>query len=157
MHAINIVTIVDVIAALSKGTLRNNIFMIDNGAGSQGKGTALLQTACCPGQVINWSVHPVDVQTPVLIRAIELLHPASQTGENSPGFSPRAVFGGEPEWHYWRGMVPWGMPAGLYQYRLTLQMAKGAVSTLYADTAALNVCEPASASTADRASEEARS
>jgi hypothetical protein len=158
MQAINIVTVVDVIGALSTGTLRNNIFMIDNGAGSEGQGTALLQTACYPGQLVNWSVHAIDVQTPVLIRAIELLHPASRSGENGPGFSPQPGVGGEPEWHYWRGLVPWGMPAGRYQYRLTLQMAKGRISTMYADTPALHVGEPTwSAAGAGAASEGPRS
>jgi hypothetical protein len=137
MQAINIVTIVDVIGALSKGALRDNLYMADNGWDSAGKGTAELATACHPGQRINWVVHAIDVQTPVLIAAITFL----STDNISP--VPELViapgFGAAPQWFYWAGSLPCHLPPGLYGYRLQLQLARGSRSTMSVDTPALNV------------------
>jgi hypothetical protein len=137
MQAINIVTIVDVIGALSSGALRDNLYMADNGWGSAGKGTAELATACYPGQQINWVANPIDVQTAVLIDAITFLNTddasAAQEFVVGPGLS------GAPQNFYWTGFVPCYLPPGRYGYRLKLQMGRGNRSTMCVDTPALNV------------------
>jgi hypothetical protein len=132
MQAINIVTIVDVIGALSKGALRDNLYMADNSWCSERKGTADLATACYPGQRISWVVHAVDVQTPVLISAISFLNTDNNQPvrdlATTPGFAP-----------HWSGLVPCYLPPGLYGYRLKLQLGCGSRSTMSVDTPALNV------------------
>jgi hypothetical protein len=137
MQAINIVTIVDVIGALSSGALRDNLYMADNGWGSAGKGTAELATACYPGQLINWVVNALDVQTPVLIDAITFLDKDDTAAAQGIVIAPG--FGGAPRSFYWAGFVPCYLPPGLYGYRLKLQMGRGSRSTMCVDTPALNV------------------
>jgi hypothetical protein len=137
MQPINIVTVVDVISALSKGTLRGSLYMADNSWCSEGKGTAGLGTACYPGQYINWIVHAIDVQTPVLISAIGFLNsdddPPTRALETAP------QFGGAPHWSYWSGIVPCHLSPGLYGYRLKLQLGRGIRSTMSIETPALHV------------------
>ncbi|MFG2003954.1 hypothetical protein ACGFNU_32835 [Spirillospora sp. NPDC048911] len=72
---VNIVIAVDVIKCLSEGSLLNgNLSMMDDGKyQSTGQGTAELCTVCCPGQVVRWTVVPLDVQTPVAIKNITFL------------------------------------------------------------------------------------
>jgi hypothetical protein len=137
MQAINIVTIVDVIGALSSGALRDNLYMADNGWGSAGKGTAELATACYPGQRINWVVNALDVQTAVLIDAITFLNPDSASAAQEFVIGPG--FGGTPQNFYWAGFVPCYLPPGRYGYRLKLQMGRGDRSTMSIDTPVLNV------------------
>jgi hypothetical protein len=139
MQAINIVTIVDVIGALSSGALRNNLYMADNGWGSAGKGTAGLATACYPGQRINWVVHALDVQTEVRIDAITFLKvdntPAAEGLATGPGIGGARTF-------YWAGFVPCYLPPGRYGYRLKLQMGRGKLSVMSVDSPALDVLPP---------------
>ncbi len=137
MHAVNIVTIVDTIAALSSGSLRNHVYMADDGWCSKRKGTAELATACYPGQPISWTVHAIDVQSPALISEIRILDldphgPAAR-------FTPGAEAGGAPQWTYWSGLVPCCLPPGRYGYRLQFQLGRGERSVLTIDTPALNV------------------
>ncbi|MDB5655652.1 MAG: hypothetical protein JWQ94_3265 [Tardiphaga sp.] len=137
MQAINIVTVVDVISALSKGSLHGSLHMMDTSWCSEHKGTADLATACYPGQHINWIVHAIDVQTPVLISAINILN-----GDNDPAVRAQPTkpqFGGAPHWFYWSGVVPYHLAPGLYHYRLKLQLGRGIRSALSIDTPALNV------------------
>ena len=137
MHAVNIVTIVDTIAALSSGSLRNHLYLADNGWGSEHKGTAELATACYPGQSISWTVHAIDVQSPALISEIRLL----DLDPNQPAakFTPGPEAGGAPNWTYWSGLVPCYLPPGRYGYRLQFQLGRGERSVLTIDTPALNV------------------
>jgi hypothetical protein len=137
MQPINIVTIVDVVGALSKGALRDNLYMADNGWYSERKGTADLATACYPGQRIGWVVHPIDVQTPVLISAIRFLNIDNNQPVQDLATTPG--FGGAPHWCHWSGFVPCYLPPGLYGYRLQLQLGRGSRSTMSIDTPALNV------------------
>lgn len=135
MHAVNIVTIVDTIAALSSGSLHDHLYMADNGWCSERKGTAELATACYPGQRINWTVHPIDVQSPALISEIRILDLDYPPAKFTPG--PKA--GGAPQWSYWSGLVPCCLPPGRYGYRLQFQLGRGERSVLTIDTPALNV------------------
>jgi hypothetical protein len=139
MQAINIVTIVDVIGALSSGALRNNLYMADNGWGSAGKGTAGLATACYPGQQINWVIHALDVQTAVRIDAITFLKVDNTPAAEGLVIAPEI---GDPRHAYWAGFVPCYLPPGLYGYRLKLQMGRGNLSVMSVDTPALHVLLP---------------
>lgn len=82
---VNIVVVVDVIGALSDGTLRNgNLCMIDDGSlQSTGQGTPELVTVVKPGQVVTWSALAVDLQTPVEIKSITFLGPDGDGGHGA--------------------------------------------------------------------------
>ncbi|KAF0814289.1 hypothetical protein IGB42_01190 [Andreprevotia sp. IGB-42] len=138
MQTINIVTIIDVLGALSKGSLQNNIYMVDNSWNSENQGTSDLVTSCYPGQPINWIIHAMDVQTPVLIDSINFLDKDRQYSV-SHGFDAKPVLGTAPHWYTWSGIVPCYLPAGEYRYSLKLQMGRGQNSIMYSDAPALNV------------------
>ncbi len=69
MGQIQILIAVDVEAALASGNLQGNVYLIDNNGpqGSTLEGNPELQTACNPGQVINWWVTGIDPSTNVTI------------------------------------------------------------------------------------------
>jgi hypothetical protein len=101
---VNIVALVDVIRALSQQTLDNgNLTLVDDGDfDSQGQGTPGLKTVVAPGQIVEWSVVAVDVQTPVAIRGISFIGadgaPAPEAeaeGEAEP--AGRLTEGGNPD------------------------------------------------------------
>ena len=119
---INIMTFVDVIGALAAGTLTGNIFMTDNSRAGHttGRGTATLSSAVTNGQVINWHVVPVDVQT-----AVEIV------GITFQPLSPCALLRkyGAPSGDYWAGYVgilnsTQQMAPGLYGYVMELDMGR---------------------------------
>ncbi|MFE0682354.1 hypothetical protein ACFW17_16265 [Streptomyces sp. NPDC058961] len=83
---VSIVVVVDVIGALSDGTLRNgNLCMIDDGEQSTGQGTPELCTVVQPGQVVTWSALAVDLQTPVEIKSITFLDPNAEARDAEAG------------------------------------------------------------------------
>ena len=69
---INIMTMIDVIGSLSDGKLQGNIYMMDNSRSSHttGQGTGGLGSVVQFGQVINWHILPIDVQTDVRITKV---------------------------------------------------------------------------------------
>lgn len=138
---VNIVVAVDVISALSGGTLLNgNLCMIDDGAfHSTGQGTSDLCTICQPGQLIGWTVLPLDLQTPVEIKNISFL--GSGDGDDGPRrVDPGPMAGGRPALNVWSGVVPPFMaPDVPYNYRLELQLYEGEASMLHVDSPALKV------------------
>jgi len=128
---VNVVAVVDVIAALSDGTLEggNMCLTDDSRYGSTGRGTTDLCTACLPGQLLTWTVLPVDVQTPVEIRSIRFLGHDGAALPEPPGEVPGE--GEELGLAVWSGVVPAslaGRPPLLY--RLELQMYEGVNSVL---------------------------
>ncbi|MFJ8820786.1 hypothetical protein ACIREE_03285 [Streptomyces sp. NPDC102467] len=135
---VNIVAVVDVIGALSGGTLLNgNLCMMDNGDhDSRGQGTPHLCTVVRPGQVVQWTVLAVDLQTPVEIRNITFLGP---DGEATP--TERLSGNGDGDkldLAHWAGTVPLSLTPGTpHKYRLELQMYEGARSVLHVDSPAL--------------------
>ncbi|MGW7414076.1 hypothetical protein [Streptomyces sp. NPDC054863] len=72
---VNIVAVVDVIGALSDGTLGNgNLCLIDDSEhDSRGQGTTQLQTVVSPGQTVQWTALAVDLQTPVEIKSVTFI------------------------------------------------------------------------------------
>lgn len=153
---VNIVVVVDVIGALSDGTLRNgNLCMIDDGSlQSTGQGTPELVTVVKPGQVVTWSALAVDLQTPVEIKSITFLGPDAD-GRHEDGQAPPAARAPEhrapvehghnghteerhnPELDAWSGVVPYLAPGVAHQYRLEVQMYEGEFSTLHIESPAL--------------------
>ncbi|GAA2305368.1 hypothetical protein OKJ48_44345 [Streptomyces kunmingensis] len=135
---VNIVAVVDVIGALSGGTLLNgNLCMMDNGDhDSSGQGTPYLCTVVRPGQVVQWTVLAVDLQTPVEIKGITFL---GQNGEVVPADRLSAEGDGDKlDLAHWAGMVPPSLTPGTpHKYRLELQMYEGAHSVLHVDSPAL--------------------
>ncbi|MFF4184182.1 hypothetical protein ACFYZ9_13410 [Streptomyces sp. NPDC001691] len=164
---VNIVVVVDVIGALSDGTLRNgNLCMVDDGSlQSTGQGTPELCTVVQPGQVVTWSALAVDLQTPVEIKNITFLGPDGEAGPTAPlthtpahqGSAPRGPLPGtplgeardqagrdghaeerhNPELEVWSGVVPYLAPGVAHPYRLEVQMYEGEYSTLHIASPAL--------------------
>lgn len=140
---LNILCVVDVIGALSSGSLRRCLFMVDNhpancgptlaahppggrssqGIGSSGLGTHALTTHTTFGQVLNWHVTGVDFQTDVRIEKITFL----KNGEPiTARDTPCARLGryGAPSGEYWAGVVnaPPAIQAGEYGYKIEFFM-----------------------------------
>lgn len=125
---IDIVVLVDVIGALSERTAEGNVWMVDGADGSTGQGTHALSTACHPGQLVQWTVRPVDLQTPVEIRSIRFGDVAA----------PPPPAGDDLSLNVWAGVVPPYLTQGTtHPYRLELQMYEGEHSVLVLDTPSL--------------------
>lgn len=137
MQPVNIIVTIDSIAALSKGTLKDNVHLTDDNPLSQGKSTAMLRTACLPGQWLRWKVIAVDVQSPAVIAGIDFL-PALDVPEES-GLDPDIDRYVMPRWRLWTGLIPCGTPAGRYRYRLALQMGSGARSVIFINSPSIDV------------------
>ncbi|MCE6976817.1 hypothetical protein EI534_05135 [Pseudomonas frederiksbergensis] len=69
MKEINVLIVVDVENALVTNDLGGNVYLIDNNknSGSVDEGQDELVTACCNGQIINWSVVGVVAENQVEI------------------------------------------------------------------------------------------
>jgi hypothetical protein len=136
---VNILVVVDVVGALSEGTLHDgNLSMVDDSPyGSTGQGTPDLSTVCHRGQLVEWSVVAVDVQTPVEIRGIRFITPGGdgdrpQPNDHAQNTSTLAL-------NTWTGVVPpFVVPGMSYPYRLELQMYEGEGGTLSIDSPALS-------------------
>jgi len=136
---IDIVILVDVISALSDGTLLDgNLAMMDNGhLPSTDQGTPELCTVCQPGQTIQWTIHAVDLQTPVEIRRITFLDTRSDV-EDSGDAAVESPPGDRLSLNVWSGVVPpWAIPGAVYKYRLELQMYEGKNSVMTIDSCSL--------------------
>ncbi|MFJ2776007.1 MULTISPECIES: hypothetical protein [unclassified Kitasatospora] len=134
---VNIAVVVDVIGALSAGTLLDgNLTLVDDGSfQSTGQGTPELCTVVAPGQVIQWSALAVDLQTPVDIRSITFLGAGHGAEPDPEDFTEE---GEKLDLDVWTGVVPPYMTPGVpYRYRLELQMYEGPHSVLHIDSPAL--------------------
>ena len=69
MATVSILMVVDVEGALSSGNLGNNIYLIDTNkyVGSGSEGQAELNTRLSPGDIVQWSVAPVQPDGQVTI------------------------------------------------------------------------------------------
>lgn len=139
---INILCVVDVISALSSGSLRQTLFMVDNhpansglgvaerppggrpsqGIRSVGLGSAALTTHATYGQVLNWHVIGVDFQAEIQISGITFFRDGQPLTE-----VPCARLGryGAPSGDYWAGIVdaPERVTAGNYAYKIEFSMS----------------------------------
>ncbi|MFI6300019.1 hypothetical protein ACIBEJ_51090 [Nonomuraea sp. NPDC050790] len=130
---VNIMALVDVIGALSDRSLLNgNLCMIDNGGlHSTKQGTPELCTNVQAGQVVQWTVLAVDLQTPVDIKNITFVgQPAVPGGDGDDSE--------KLDLDVWSGVVPQHMVPGVpYRYRIEFQMYEGPHSLLHVDSPAL--------------------
>jgi hypothetical protein len=143
-NQINIVIAVDVIQALSEQTLEDNLYMMDNnpfknGQQSTGQGTDYLTTSCVPGQVIQWVIHAIDLQTPVSIKSIGFLLGDECIAEQHQSHDIAGDnVSSRPDLKVWTGIVPHTMVVGQpYLYRLELQMGYGQNAIIAINTASL--------------------
>ncbi|MFJ4715579.1 hypothetical protein [Streptomyces sp. NPDC088785] len=143
---VNVIAVVDVIGALSESSLLGgNICLVDNGDfQSQGQGTPDLCTVVWPGQVVQWSVLAVDLQTPVEIKNVTFLGAdGGSDGGSSDGSADGSADGGSADGDkldldVWTGVVPAHLAPGVpYRYRLEVQMYEGVNSVLHIDSPAL--------------------
>lgn len=136
---ISIFCVVDVIESLSSGTLLNgNLCMMDNShMGSLNQGTTNLVTLCHPGQIIQWTILAIDLQTPVAIRKITFLNQDGTSVEPLPDDHTK-LESDKLHLNIWSGIVPYYLVPGVdYRYRFELQMYEGKNCLMYVDTPAL--------------------
>lgn len=136
---ITIFSVVDVIESLSGGTLLNgNLCMMDNSPfESLNQGTPNLVTLCYPGQLIQWTILALDLQTPVAIRKITFLNQDGSSCEPIPA-DPTQLESDKLHLNVWSGIVPYYLVPGVeYRYRFELQMYEGKNCLMYVDTPAL--------------------
>lgn len=137
---ITIFSVVDVMEALSGGTLLNgNLCMMDNSPfHSENQGTPNLCTKCYPGQTIYWHLLALDLQTPAAIRKITFLGLDGTGGGEKPPQDATGLESDVLHLNVWSGIVPcWMIPGIEYKYRLEIQMYEGKNSLLYVETPSL--------------------
>ena len=151
---LNIVTSVNMMRAVSTGTLADALYIVDNSVGRQGQGTPRLETVCKQGQVLNWIIRPIDMGRrpdgtwPPMPRINNIVFLDTEAGDeegpapikvcNSLGIygmpdSIRSPF--TPVYYYWAGMVARDLPPGVYRYRMVLELEQeGKKERLYMNT-----------------------
>jgi len=62
MATVNVLVVVDVLGAVTSGSLQNNVYLIDSRKymGSWQQGTCELHTVCKDNEIINWRIASVD-------------------------------------------------------------------------------------------------
>jgi hypothetical protein len=136
---LNVVTYIDVQNANVTMSLSDNLFMVDNGVNSKGRGTADLQTTCKQGQVINWLLYPLnmtqnqDGSWPPMAKINNIVFTTDdgQT-EYRRVCTEFKIYGGPdkirsknpntPVYYYWAGTVLNDLPVGVYKYRFVLEL-----------------------------------
>ncbi len=162
---INILSVVDVIGALSTGTLQRSLYIVDNhpancaplpaddpppaGHGhrpprgqpsqtvrSSGLTTRTLLTHVTFGQVLNWHATGIDFQTDVQIKNIIFFrHGEVITAKDTP--CAKLGLYGAPSGEYWAGLVNLKIKPGDYQYKIEFSM--NGRSMIMEDFAVINV------------------
>jgi hypothetical protein len=71
MAAVEVLIAVDVAGALSSGNLNQNLYMMDTSGylSAAGEGTNELQTRVTNGEIVTWSVRPIDPATNVTVQS----------------------------------------------------------------------------------------
>jgi len=124
---INILTMVDVIRALSTGSLTGSMYMADNRQGKRtfGEGTSALTTDTTYTQVLNRHVMAIDFQTDIQIEKITFYrNGAPVTRADTP--CVRLQKYGAPSGHYWAGVINYAhlIEGGLYQYLIEFDIGR---------------------------------
>jgi hypothetical protein len=151
---LNIVSVVDVERASVSGSLQDAVYMMDNSVGSDGRGTAHLQTACKQGQVLNWIIYPMvsekrrDGTWPPMPRINNIVFLDDEEGEEDDVSEFKVctdfkIFGMPdltrsrytPVYQYWAGTVLSTLKPGVYRYRFVLELEQdGSKEKLYLNT-----------------------
>ncbi|MFN7661760.1 MAG: hypothetical protein ACK5P3_27230 [Dolichospermum sp.] len=101
--------------------------------GSLNQGTTNLVTLCYPGQIIQWTILAVDLQTPVAIRKITFLKQDGTSVEPLPDDHTK-LESDKLHLNIWSGIVPYYLVPGVdYRYRFELQMYDGKIFMMYVD------------------------
>ena len=125
MQPLNIQIFVDVMALLLGNPPEGAVFAFDDSPlDSENNGTPTLQSTIWPGQLVRWTVTPVDVQTLVWISDLSFGEVEASEKEGVVAAPETAT----PWAESWEGYVPaYGLCAdGDYPYRLSLRF--GALS-----------------------------
>lgn len=151
---LNIVAVVDVRKANATGSLRDALYLTDNSAGSTGRGTAHLQTACKQGQVLNWIVYGIDMERrpdgtwPPMPAINNIVFLDAAEGDDDDvtearvcsdlkicGMPDRMRSPSTPVYRYWAGTVASALEPGVYGYRLVVELEQeGRRERRYLDT-----------------------
>jgi len=135
---LNIVIVVDVQKAHRLQTLEGCMYTMDNNINSNGQGTDHLQTVCKQGQVLNWIIYSMDFEKRidgtfppyVRINNIVFLSEGKEDVIDIKVVSDLKVYGSPdkirskytPVYYYWAGTILHDLPAGVYFYRLILEL-----------------------------------
>lgn len=156
MSVLNIQIFVDVIALLVDSPVEAAVFLYDDSpVTSAGRGTPQLRSPAYPGQLVRWSLAPIDVQTPVWLDSLTFgPHPAGLPDEAQIPTPPRP----DPIWaRRWEGYVPWGLLPGVdYPYRLTLAFGGAITRRLIIDGPSLVYAPPLAAQVSAQAASAAQ-
>ncbi|MCX6461370.1 MAG: hypothetical protein NTZ03_13820 [Actinobacteria bacterium] len=158
---LNIITVVDVSRLQRTGSVNDAVFLLDNSPSSTGKGTPHLETACAPGQVLNWLIYGIDSQrrsdgswpTFPSIATIVFLHEDSDAPSAIKVSSDLKTYGMPdrvrnpltPTYRYWAGGVTPDLAPGRFRYRLVLDVPDAYTGTsryFEVSSAALRVVAP---------------
>lgn len=116
MSSVNVLVAVDVEGALTSGNLGQNVYMVDTNkyAGSGAEGTSELQTKLSIGDIVTWTVAPIDPGTNVSISSFS--GTAVSDGYINPVQDPLSAKAFESKFQ-----PPGGSASGTsYQYTMTL-------------------------------------
>jgi hypothetical protein len=108
---LTVLGIVDITQCLANMSILNNVYWIDNNRllGSRNEGTNTLITSVKNGDIINWVVIGLEVETMGYIHGIE----GSVVPIAAPAFDPSSPFGS------WKGTVNTSQ-RGFFPYTITL-------------------------------------
>jgi len=120
MAAVEVLIAVDVAGALSSQSLNNNLYMMDTSGylGATGEGTNELQTRVTNGEIITWSIRPIDPATNVTVQSWGGTAVAS--GNITPAFDQTTN-----SWNAQFTPTPPYAAGQSYQYNATLQFNGG--------------------------------
>lgn len=140
---LNIVSVIDLRKAVTSGSAKDTIYMMDNSVGGEGQGTGALQTFCKPGQVINWIIYPMDMEKrpdgtwPPMPKINNIVFLDTAEGDEEEFAEVKVmdelkIYGGPdmmrspmcPVYYYWAGAVSTGLAPGVYPYRFVLELEK---------------------------------
>ncbi len=123
---INIITVVDVVGALSSDSLEENLFMMDNSRSrlTTGQGTDKLCTGVTFTQVLNWHIWAIDVQVDLLPHGIRWFDSSKKPLSEEKSPCAKSKLYGAPSGSYWAAIVKLQeqIGEGRYYYQLGLEV-----------------------------------
>ncbi len=111
---VQVLIVVDGAGAIGAGTLRGNVYMVDNEKylGSWGQGESELHTLAIPGQVVCWRIEPI-----VSTEQVGIVHFEGPMVEKKVCVPVRAGTMDEP---FWMGRTQGAF--GRYEYRIRIDV-----------------------------------
>lgn len=117
-QATNVMALLDVVAALSSGTLADSLYLFDNNrwAGSTGHGTGRLSTVAEPGDVVVWTTMALECEAFARLQQVKIdIAYAEYVALDAAAFSDT------PE-VYWFARILKPLPAGGVPYSLSYRL-----------------------------------